>query len=242
MNESPRRDTRDSYLRPNAFKGAGQEFRTPIMPPIPPTQTTSSPTPVGNVTTLPAATPAPQPAGPMPAPEPSVTATGTGNVDPKSPAAVTPTSGTYSTGAVVSPADARKKVQDLAQNWGTLPEAERVKAIRDMQKDLPPQYRDVVQNYFKQLSRAEGQQPDQTRVKLLAAIEEVDKRVAVTGKTNEAAKKLADGWSELGDQDREKAVLLLSEVKEKAVRATSCTSSTSTKASTRPPTRKRPTS
>jgi hypothetical protein len=49
-----------------------------------------------------------------------------------------------------------KKLQNLAQNWGKLPEKERAKAMMELTKDLPPRYREVIENYFKTLARSQG--------------------------------------------------------------------------------------
>jgi hypothetical protein len=48
-----------------------------------------------------------------------------------------------------------KKLQHLAQNWGKLPEKERAKAMMELTKDLPPRYREVIENYFKTLARSQ---------------------------------------------------------------------------------------
>ena len=40
---------------------------------------------------------------------------------------------------------------------GTLPERERAKAMVELTKDLPPRYREVIENYFKTLARSQGQ-------------------------------------------------------------------------------------
>jgi hypothetical protein len=50
-----------------------------------------------------------------------------------------------------------KKLHHLAQNWGKLPEKERAKAMMELTKDLPPRYREVIENYFKTLARSQGQ-------------------------------------------------------------------------------------
>jgi len=50
-----------------------------------------------------------------------------------------------------------KKLQNLAQNWGKLPEKERAKAMMELTKDLPPRYREVIENYFKTLARSQAQ-------------------------------------------------------------------------------------
>jgi hypothetical protein len=51
----------------------------------------------------------------------------------------------------------QKKLQNLAANWGKLPEKERTKAMMELTKDLPPRYREVIENYFKTLARSQGQ-------------------------------------------------------------------------------------
>ena len=51
----------------------------------------------------------------------------------------------------------QKKLQNLAANWGKLPEKERAKAMMELTKDLPPRYREVIENYFKTLARGPGQ-------------------------------------------------------------------------------------
>ena len=49
-----------------------------------------------------------------------------------------------------------KKLQTLAKSWGTMPEKERAKAMMELTKDLPPRYREVIENYFKTLARSQG--------------------------------------------------------------------------------------
>jgi hypothetical protein len=48
-----------------------------------------------------------------------------------------------------------KKLQHLAQNWGKLPEKERAKAMMELTKDLPPRYREVIENYFRTLAKSQ---------------------------------------------------------------------------------------
>jgi hypothetical protein len=48
-----------------------------------------------------------------------------------------------------------KKLQHYAEVWGKLPEKERVKAMADMTRGLPPRYREIIENYFKTLARAQ---------------------------------------------------------------------------------------
>jgi hypothetical protein len=49
----------------------------------------------------------------------------------------------------------QKKLQNMAANWGKLPEKERAKAMMELTKDLPPRYREVIENYFKTLARSQ---------------------------------------------------------------------------------------
>jgi len=41
------------------------------------------------------------------------------------------------------------KLKNLAAQWGKLPEKERVKAMQDLTRDMPPRYRELIENYFK---------------------------------------------------------------------------------------------
>ncbi|MFL5331268.1 MAG: hypothetical protein ACJ8C4_20450 [Gemmataceae bacterium] len=47
-----------------------------------------------------------------------------------------------------------KKLKHLQENWGKLPEKERAKAMMEITKDLPPRYREVIENYFKTLAQS----------------------------------------------------------------------------------------
>jgi len=40
--------------------------------------------------------------------------------------------------------------------WGTLPPKERAKAMQELQRDVPPRYREVIENYFKKLAQSES--------------------------------------------------------------------------------------
>lgn len=46
-----------------------------------------------------------------------------------------------------------KKLKHLAEVWGKLPEKERAAAMMEITKDLPPRYREVIENYFKTLAK-----------------------------------------------------------------------------------------
>jgi len=41
------------------------------------------------------------------------------------------------------------KLKNLAAQWGKLPEKERAKAMQDLTRDMPPRYRELIENYFK---------------------------------------------------------------------------------------------
>lgn len=49
-----------------------------------------------------------------------------------------------------------KKLKELVDAWGKLPERERAKAMTEMVRDLPPAYRQMVEDYFRKLAQAEG--------------------------------------------------------------------------------------
>jgi primosomal protein N'' len=46
----------------------------------------------------------------------------------------------------------KTKLQELAGKWGTLPDAKRAEAMMEITRDLPPRYREVIENYLKSLS------------------------------------------------------------------------------------------
>jgi hypothetical protein len=48
-----------------------------------------------------------------------------------------------------------KKLKELAEVWGKLPEKERAKAMMELTKDLPPRYREIIENYAKSLARGQ---------------------------------------------------------------------------------------
>lgn len=49
-----------------------------------------------------------------------------------------------------------KRLRHLAQGWGKLPEKERVRAMADLTRDMPPQYREVIERYFKDIAASTG--------------------------------------------------------------------------------------
>jgi hypothetical protein len=45
-----------------------------------------------------------------------------------------------------------KKIKDLAEQWGRLPPREREANMRELTRDMPQRYREVIQEYFRKLS------------------------------------------------------------------------------------------
>lgn len=52
-----------------------------------------------------------------------------------------------------------KKLKGLADAWGKLPEKERTNAIMELTRDMPPRYREVIENYFKKIAQSPPAQP-----------------------------------------------------------------------------------
>jgi hypothetical protein len=46
----------------------------------------------------------------------------------------------------------QRKFKELTENWGKMPEKERVKAMRDLMQQMPPRHRELIENYFKKLA------------------------------------------------------------------------------------------
>jgi hypothetical protein len=53
----------------------------------------------------------------------------------------------------------QKRLTDYAKNWGKLPEKERAKAMAELTRDMPPRYREVIENYFKKVAQSQPSQP-----------------------------------------------------------------------------------
>src|SRR5581483_7835709 len=47
----------------------------------------------------------------------------------------------------------KKKLKELSEDWGRLPEKEREKALEEVVRDLPPRYREAVTQYFEKLGK-----------------------------------------------------------------------------------------
>ncbi|MFN4260339.1 MAG: hypothetical protein ACK4RK_13665 [Gemmataceae bacterium] len=48
-----------------------------------------------------------------------------------------------------------KTLKQLAEVWGKLPEGERTRAMMELTRNMPPRYREVIENYFKKLAQAQ---------------------------------------------------------------------------------------
>lgn len=53
----------------------------------------------------------------------------------------------------------QKKLQNLAQGWGKMPPKEQAKAMAELTRDMPPRYREVIENYFKKVAQSQPTQP-----------------------------------------------------------------------------------
>ena len=49
-----------------------------------------------------------------------------------------------------------KELRRIAESWGTLPPDQRAKIIEDINRDLPPKYKPIIDEYFKALNRIHG--------------------------------------------------------------------------------------
>ena len=46
-----------------------------------------------------------------------------------------------------------KRIKEMAEVWGKLPERERAKAMLELTREMPARYREVIERYFKELAR-----------------------------------------------------------------------------------------
>jgi len=52
-----------------------------------------------------------------------------------------------------------KRLTKYAEQWGKMPEKERAKAMAELTRDMPPRYREVIENYFKKVAQSQPGQP-----------------------------------------------------------------------------------
>jgi hypothetical protein len=53
----------------------------------------------------------------------------------------------------------QKRLQNYAQGWGKLSPKEQAKAMAELTRDMPPRYREVIENYFKKVAQSQPTQP-----------------------------------------------------------------------------------
>jgi len=53
--------------------------------------------------------------------------------------------------------DAEKKVADLAQVWGDLPEKDRARAMAELTRNMPPRYKEAIEAYFDKLQKSKDE-------------------------------------------------------------------------------------
>jgi len=49
-----------------------------------------------------------------------------------------------------------KRVKEIADVWGKLPDKERARAMVELTRGLPPRYRDAIEAYFRELQKQSG--------------------------------------------------------------------------------------
>jgi hypothetical protein len=47
-----------------------------------------------------------------------------------------------------------QKLKQYQENWGKMNDQDRARAIQELTRDLPPRYRQVIEDYFKSLNKA----------------------------------------------------------------------------------------
>jgi tetratricopeptide (TPR) repeat protein len=55
------------------------------------------------------------------------------------------------------------KLKNLTENWGKLPEKERVKAMAELTRGMPPQYKELIEDYFRKIAQAEIKEDEKSR-------------------------------------------------------------------------------
>jgi len=52
-----------------------------------------------------------------------------------------------------------KRVKEIADVWGKLPDKERARAMVELTRGMPPKYRDAIEAYFRKLQEQSGANP-----------------------------------------------------------------------------------
>ncbi len=76
---------------------------------------------------------------------------GGGTVNPSNPASDSVIMGGSGAGKVDE-----KQLRQIAQQWGSMPAAERAKVINEITRDLPPKFEPMIRNYFEALDKMHG--------------------------------------------------------------------------------------
>ena len=50
-----------------------------------------------------------------------------------------------------------KRLKQLAEAWGKLPEKERAKAMMELTRDMPPRFRELIENYLRKQAQTQAQ-------------------------------------------------------------------------------------
>ncbi len=50
----------------------------------------------------------------------------------------------------------RKRLHDIAENWGKMPDKERAEAMLQLTRNMPARHRELIENYFKNLAKSES--------------------------------------------------------------------------------------
>jgi hypothetical protein len=50
----------------------------------------------------------------------------------------------------------RKRLHEIAENWGKMPDKERAEAMLQLTRNMPPRHRELIENYFKNLAKSES--------------------------------------------------------------------------------------
>jgi len=53
----------------------------------------------------------------------------------------------------------QKKLEGLAKQWGQLQPKERAQAMQELVRDMPPEYRELIETYFRKLAQSEASKP-----------------------------------------------------------------------------------
>jgi len=61
------------------------------------------------------------------------------------------------------PGNVDSKLKQLTENWGKLPEKERARAMVELTRGMPPQYKELIEDYFRKIAQAESKEEEKPR-------------------------------------------------------------------------------